>query len=963
MNIEELSKTTGDPTAASRGLERLIDVKPELADRLDQLRPIVALFAGSEFLTDWLITRPEQVDWLLSRSILDKPRNRADMSKNISGLMKEYDPSKALRIFKHRELCRIGARELASMAPLQETLAEWTVVAEVAIDTAVEYVETRAREKYGDPIYTELTDDEPRIASFAVLGLGKLGGSELNISSDIDIMYVHSSDNGTTSGPDQLPLHEYFVRIAREVTTLLNEQNEEGFVFRVDLDLRPEGQYGEITNSIGAMEIYYESWGRQWERQALIKARHCGGSTEVSDEIIDRLHPFVYRKYLDEKALNEIADMKTKIDKSLLTGKSVKNKGDNIKLGKGGIREIEFISQWLQMLHGGRYKNLQTQSTMKALAESEDLGYLSLPHYNDLIDSYIFFRKIENRVQYLRNQQTHSIPKDIDRQNSLAGLMGIDSSDPAKELMEQLKKRRTRIRELFDLFFFRSDEERRETFPTSLGDEETTANWLDSLKFDHPTASARALNLLRNGSSFSHPSDKSIAAFDRFGPVIVAEAIATPWPDNVILGFSNFVESGRNRNLLYDLLDENKSAIKLLAAIFSSSEHLTAILLRQPDLFDRLLGSNPVGAPADRVTYAKELRSVGPTKSHEEKITFINSFRSGESLRLGLRRILDISDRFELMEGLTILAEEYLKAVANLYLNNQSEPDDAPAEWTLIAAGKMGKREMNFGSDLDLLIFYEPKEGRDDGDALDYMNKLAQSIIKNSHTMTTYGAGYQIDMRLRPEGEGGPLVMTYNTMDDYYTNRGQAWERLALVGARAVAGDEQFGKKVLNRLSRFVTEVPLTPREIASIAGIREKIATQKVKQGAIDIKFGKGGLIEIEFICQLLAMNSAADCSVDGPFTISALENARKSKWLDTKTVVELSTAYRFYRSIEDTLRMDREQSVNTIPKDDKILLRRLARSVETKGGGGHLVDQVKQTMDMVREHYLKFIAVRKGS
>ena len=963
MNIEELSKTTGDPHAAVRGLERLLEVKPELGNDLEKLRPIASLFAGSEFLTDWLVTRPDHVDWLLSGSLLDQPRSSADMYANINELMNQHEPNKALRIFKHRELCRIGARELAGMAGLQETLAEWTLVAEVAVDAAVEYVETKAIEKYGDPVYTELTDDEPRIGRFAVLGLGKLGGSELNISSDIDIMYVHSSDNGTTSGDVKIPLHEYFVRIAREVTTLLNEQNEEGFVFRVDLDLRPEGTAGEITNSIGAMEIYYESWGRQWERQALIKARHCGGSAEVNNEIIDRLHPFVYRKYLDEKALDEIAAMKGKIDKSLLTGKSVKKGADNIKLGKGGIREIEFISQALQMLNGGRYKSLQTQSTIKALAESEDLGFLSLPHYNDLMDSYIYFRKIENRVQYLRNQQTHSIPKDSDRRISLAGLMGINSDDPAKELMEQIDKRRNRIRELFDRFFFKSEEEKAEPFPVSLEDEEATIDWLDSLEFDHPTASARALNLMRNGSLFSHPSDKSVAAFDRFGPTIVSEAKATAWPDNVILGFSNFAEARRNRNLFYDLLDKHQPAIKLLAAIFSSSEHLMAVLIRQPDLFDRLLGSNPVGAPADRVTYAKEFRSFPPSTLHKEKITLINSFRSGESLRLGLRRILGISDRFELMKALTILAEEYLKAVANLFLNYQGDTIEPPANWTLIAAGKMGRREMNFGSDLDLLIFYEAKEGHLDTDAFDYVARMAQSIIKDSHTITAYGSGYQIDMRLRPEGEGGPLVMTYNTMDDYYAGRGQAWERLALVGARAVAGDEAFGGKVTQRLNSFITETPLTAGEVASIARIREKIATQKVKRKAIDIKFGRGGLIEIEFICQLIAMEKGIASSVDQPFTITMLELARKEKWLDTETVVELVNAYQFYRSIEDTLRMDREQSVNTIPKDDKILLRRLARSVDSEDGPSHLVEQVKQTMAGVREHYLRFIETRKGT
>jgi len=954
MTPEKLARETANPPGALRGIERLLDARPDLGAALATLSPLHHLFAGSEFLTNWLVSRPEEAGWLLSEGVLYSPRGKKEMSASLAELLKDMEPSKALRRFKHRELCRICARELSGLAGLTETLGEWSDVADIAVDAAIEAAESAALEKYGQPVYTELTDTEKKIARFAALGLGKLGGRELNISSDIDLMFLHTSDNGATSGKHSVAVHEFFVRVAREVKSLLGDVTDEGFVFRVDLDLRPEGEYGEITNSIGAMETYYESWGRQWERQALIKARHCGGDPAQSREMLDRLEPFIYRKYLDQSALGEIAAMKEKIDISLRTKKTVKNTARNIKLGRGGIREIEFIVQALQLLYGAHYTDLKTTSTLGALDICESLGFLSAPHHRDLREAYGFYRRLENRIQYDENRQTHSLPAGRDKLAILGRLMGFDGGDEAARLEKEVDRRRVRVRAIFDLFFEKKEGEEQEpanAFPVSLEDEEATVKWLDTLRFDHPTASARALNLLRNGSSFSHPSVKSTQAFDRFGPFLVAEAASTAWPDHVILGFSNFVLARGARDLLYELLDEHRPVIHLLAAIFSSSAHLTAVLLRQPDILDRFLISDPVERPADRKAYRREFSGYGREKSVAKKMAFINAFRLAESLRLGLRRILDIADRFELMKGLTVLAEEYMRAV--IAIAQETVGQGEGVTWTLIAGGKLGKNEMNFGSDLDLLAFYDGNNGAASG----YLVRLVQEMIRLCGMKTTFGGGYQIDMRLRPEGDSGPLVTSFRAMGEYFTSRGQPWERLALVGARPIAGDGAFGRKVTARMGQFITEPPPGRREAASIAAIREKIAIQKVKHGAVDIKFGRGGLIEIEFICQWLAMGKGAMPPADEPFTISMLRLAGENRWLDRRQLAELERAYILYRSIEDTLRMDREQAVNVIPKNDRILLRRLARSLEAQVSAEGLIDHVTGAMARVRQIYLRFI------
>lgn len=966
--LDDLAATAAAPEAAMEYLRLLTEARPALADKKEILELLVHLFAGSEYLSRWLLARPEEIDWIAEDGCLLRRRPAEEMNAHLEELLGCMAPAAALRRFKHRELVRIAARELSGAEGLERTLEEWSCVASAAIDAAVNVAEREAVEKHGVPLYTTFEGSEQKVARIAVLALGKLGGSELNISSDVDIMFVHSSDNGETSGKEEgagkVALHEFFVKVAREATRLLNEHTEDGTVFRVDLELRPEGGKGEITNSIGAMEIYYESWGQLWERQALIKARHSGGDESVSKEVLERLRPFVYRKYLDQRAIDEIAAMKLKVDQSLNARKGVGGAARDIKLGTGGIREIEFITQALQLLYGARYEEMRARSTLVALDACEALGFLSLPHYHDLKEAYIFLRKLENRLQYHQLTQTHTIPQDEERLAVLGKLMGLDGDSPGEKLLEEVARRRKRVRAIFDLFFAKEKRKPSDVFPVPLDDERATAAWLDSIGFNEPEATARLLNVLRNGKAFTHPSERSKRAFDAFGPYLVAEAAEAPWPDKVILGFERFVEARGARTILYELLNSHRPVIKLLAAVFSSSERLTSILIKQPDILDRLLAADPVGRPADKKFYAKEMEAAASYEGAvEDKMTRLNSFRGSERLRLGVRRILGLSDRFELMEGLTDLAEEYLKAVAKIARAQveaeTGRPDDV--SWTLLAAGKLGRREMNFGSDADMLVFYEGGE-----DAKAYVTKLTQTIIRLSGMMTPYGAGYPLDMRLRPDGEGGPLTRSYHSMLEYYKNRGQVWERIALVGARPVTGDEEFSARVMEAVYDFITNPPLREDESKKIADIRERIAREKVKRGAIDIKFGRGGLIEIEFICQwlLLEKGLAREAAFgERPLTISTLERARREGWLSKKDADKLIEAYTLYRGIEDAVRMDREQAVNTVPQAG-IELRRVARSAGAQGvGPERFLDVVKERMEEARGVYLEFIKERGGA
>ncbi|MDH5637455.1 MAG: bifunctional [glutamate--ammonia ligase]-adenylyl-L-tyrosine phosphorylase/[glutamate--ammonia-ligase] adenylyltransferase [Nitrospinota bacterium] len=955
MNVDDIATMSADPEIVKHRLSHLLQIHPDAAEEMERMALLHGMLAGSEYLVNWLASRHGELGWLLGEGILDMPRSQKEMEENLAGLMALHPTPKAMRYFKHRELARICARELSGAAKLGDTLSEWTQVAETAIHCAATWAMEEARKRYGDPVYTGIDDSEQKLAGFAVIGMGKLGGGELNISSDVDVIYVHTSDRGTTSGPKKVHLHEFFTHVALSTNKLLNDVTEDGFVFRMDLDLRPEGPSGEITNSIGAMETYYESYGRQWERQALIKARHCGGDPAVTEEIMHRLQPFIYRKYMDETALKEIADIKNKIDRSLTTRKSAKSSADDIKLGRGGIREIEFTVQALQLLYGGRNKTLQTRSTLKALAACQAMGLVSMPHYADLRESYIFLRRMENRIQYDGNLQTHIIPANLEKQAALARLMGFAGEDAGEKMMEETSRRRKRVREIFDLFTLEKESEA-ERFPAPLEDEGAIIHWLDSLRFDHPTASARALLLLRDGPAFSHPSEKSQRAFDRFGPELVAKAAASAWPDQVILGFSNYVEAKKGRDQLYSLLDNHRPVIQLLSSVFSSSESLTASLIRQPDIIERLLAADPVGLPADAAGYNAEFSRIMRVTPAKGRLALFNSFKVAENLRLGLRRILGLAEREELMKGLTWLAEEYLAAVIRT-AEESLPPRPQGAMWALVAAGKMGRREMNFGSDMDLIALFDYTGALAEREnAREWVGMLIQKVIKLCGELTSYGYGYQMDMRLRPEGVSAPLVVSLAAAKDYYSGRAGVWERLALVGARPLAGDIKLRERVDDLLRKFV-ESP-SPQDVGLIVAMRDKMTKEKVKRGVVDIKFGQGGLVDVEFICQWLRIDKRFRQEAPEPFTITLLREAKRRKWIDTQMSQTLIRGYGLLRAVEDTVRMNREQALHTIPEWDTALIKRLSRTVETEAGPEKFLDYVKEVMAQVREVFDQFFS-----
>src|SRR3990167_9562316 len=606
--IVDVSANSFDPDRALNNFERFFVAiedanlfKIILSDAERNLRILSYLFSGSQYLTDILIKNPSYASWLINAEILKKSRFKDEMYNDLSYMFSKLvvsgaNPSlsykekvNSLRRFRNREFLRIGLRDLMKEADTIETIEDLSNVADICLQKAYEYCHSELERKYGIPYFEDDLSDLKKRCEFVILAMGKHGGRELNFSSDIDLLYLYSSDRGMTSGVEshdgkienQITNHEYFVQLSRMITKIVSEITEEGYTFRIDLDLRPEGKSGDITNSLRSAEIYYESWGETWERQALLKCRPAAGSIALGRKFIEMVKPFIFRKYLDFSALREIKEMKEKINKSL------EQKGSgriNVKLGYGGIREIEFIVQSFQLIYGGKEKWFRERNSMRALHRISEKGLLSYAEYFSLSNAYLFLRDLENRIQFFSGRQTHDIPDEPYEQLILSrkmsrgthpvnGSQKPELKNPESKLMDLYNYHTKNVRKIYDNLFSAEIYDVTEAMEGELQwqiDIDDTASSIAMLKqigFKSPEMSRRNLILMRDGGAFAHPTIRSKRYFNQMMPSLLRECTKLPDPDLSINNFEKFVDAGRVREGIYSVLSKSEVAVRSLCSL------------------------------------------------------------------------------------------------------------------------------------------------------------------------------------------------------------------------------------------------------------------------------------------------------------------------------------------------------------------------------------------------------------
>ncbi|WP_455376155.1 bifunctional [glutamate--ammonia ligase]-adenylyl-L-tyrosine phosphorylase/[glutamate--ammonia-ligase] adenylyltransferase [Kaarinaea lacus] len=833
--------------------------------------------------------------------------------------MAQFDSEKelfqCLRQFRNREMLRIAWRDLCGHTDLIQTMADLSGLADACLAETLHYLHHKLVAELGQP-----QDKQGRSQRMLVLAMGKLGAHELNYSSDIDLIFAYPEPGETQGTSRSISNEEFFIRLSKQLITALDARTEDGFVFRVDMRLRPFGDSGPLCISLDALENYYQSHGREWERYAFIKARVVSGDPDPSNELVSMLRPFVYRRYLDYGVYESLREMKQLI----VTEVKRKKLKDNIKLGAGGIREIEFIGQVFQLIRGGRNHELQQKQILHTLDLLSERRLLPQYVVDELKTAYIFLRTSEHRLQQLRDAQTHVLPINEDERLLLALSMGFNDW---KSYLQQLEFHRQRVHGHFNQVFespqiSQSGEEDISIQLKQLWmqkiDEDSAKKLLASSGYQDSEEAFRQIKAFASSSKLKALSKTGRQRLDGLMPLIIAAVAPSPDAHQVLGRIIELIQSISRRSSYLSLLLENPMALSQLVRLCSSSSWIAHQLTRHPLLLDELLDPRTLYQPPNKEQLAADMANrIAPVASDdlEQQMDVLRHFKQANVLRVAAA---DISGAVPLMivsDHLTYIAETVVTAALDMAwqhmvtrhgLPGGFSDDSQSTHFSIIAYGKMGGIELSYGSDLDLVFLYDadPNSMTNGPKAVAnsvFYARLGQRLIHILTAFTPAGNLYDVDMRLRPSGESGLLVTSIDTYREYQANKAWTWEHQALVRARPVAGDQE----VIAEFEQVRQEILARPREIEQlkqdVVDMRERMRKELVRSepGFFDLKQGEGGITDIEFMVQYMVLASAA--SYNGLTTYSdnirILDSIAENGLMEKLECDELADTYRAFR------------------------------------------------------------------
>jgi glutamate-ammonia-ligase adenylyltransferase len=956
-----------DPDLALAGVERYVDGAGEIPAEHDLLEALVLLAGASRMIPALLAREPKLLRRAARSPYLLRPRPEPELRRVLARAARRLAPEdvdgfhRLLRRVRAREVVRISLRDLRR-ARVREVTGELSALATSCLDTAIRFHDRRLRARHGAP--AGLAGREPG-AGFCALAMGKLGARELNFSSDIDLIYVYDRD-GETEGEKPITHFAYYAKLAELVTEAIAKPTEDGFVFRVDLNLRPDGQNGPIVNSRHAAELYYQSFGRTWERNALVKASPGAGDLAVGEELLRHLDPFIWRRSLDLTVVQEIQAMKARIDaRAGAEGK------DDLKLGKGGIREAEFFVSALQLLHAGRDETraLRERAVLPALDRLLFNGVVPPKDRDDLADAYLFLRRAEHRIQMLDGAQTHRLPPRGERL-SLARSMGYATEE---DLEAALAAHRERVARLFgDLLGTSAGEVPLDPDLALLADPQVERERRAEIAIrrglvDPDRVLAAIDAMARRRTPFSPLGDPAAAV------ALVSDALATPDPDQALSHLSDFAAALKAPEPYFRMLAEHRRVARLLLSLFGTTDFLSKRFLRHPELIDMLLREDQVLLEKDRDTFQREiderLGAMDPALPIddllERQLGELRRYKNEEVLRIAIHDIAGTIDLARVSGQLTDLAEASLqRCLALAEAEAAAKGVSPPGRLCVIGMGKLGGGELGYHSDLDLIFLY-PGSGATAGH--ERYPRLAQRLMSFLQMPLREGRLYQIDTRLRPSGNQGALVIGTEAFTRYHTGggndgapvRSQLWERQALLRARHVAGDPQIFAEIHERVL-----VPVVygrredrPALAAEIRRMRERMETEIGRESSRgkNPKTGHGGLVDVEFAAQFLQLAYGHDHpAVRAGSTPVALRKLRQAGLLREAEFAALAEGYDFLRRVELRLRIVHDFAIDHLPEEGP-QLRQLARRLGYAGPdpGGRFLGEYARITAAVRQAF----------
>jgi glutamate-ammonia-ligase adenylyltransferase len=1002
---------------ALAGCERLLEVTPDATTlgtlAVDQLADLFTVLGGSQSLSNAL--RSAEGRWMeLLRASRVAPTRAAvyheeQLRAGVGGSWESF----ATRLRQHcrREYLRIGLADLTGRYNVETTMAQLSELAAGLFGAAYHWARRHLHEQYGEfvPARPQPSALSPQPSqrpqdSFVVLALGKLGGGELNFSSDVDVMYLYASESEATAGGPRgtLQAREFFTRLAELITRTLQEVTPAGFAFRVDLRLRPEGVNGPIVNSLNDALIYYEAYGQTWERSALIQARPIAGELDLGERFLREVRPFIYRRYLDYTTIADMKEMKARVESRM----SDKVGRGNVKLGRGGIREIEFLVQVLQLVHGGRDERVRGRGSLPTLERLTQAGYLPAEEGEALMRAYRFLRNVEHKIQIVHQLQTHTLPTDARERETLARRLGYRGEGVVAQLWADLDRHGDRVRRAFEKLFYEPAAETRRSADAeviellqTLDNREASIRRLQALGFRQPDTSYDDLLLLRDGPPSAPARAGRKKMLYEIAPSSLRMILQSADPDLALRNVVTFISSVGARTSFLALLRENPATLRMLVDLFGGSQFLANAFIRRPELLDTLVRADLVRVHRTPEDLGTELQALLPRDGDfEESLEVLRRFRNQEFLRIGINDLQSVLRLGEVSTELTTLAEVCLRSACTIAARDicaRYGSAELPGQMVVLALGKLGGRELNYNSDLDLIFVYDEAQPSPLADGLnqhvvidgsqetsaasqhvrrspppktsarrrkplecgrragpgatagaqplsvsvhEFFSKLAQRLITVLQVTTREGIVYRIDTRLRPSGHSGPLVSSLESFRRYHETSARLWERQALIKARPVAGTPALQERVAAIVDAFVYRAALTAEDVREIRRLRWRMERELAKESheRVNIKTGRGGLVDVEFLTQMLQLHyGARKPRARIGSTLGALEALAQIGVLSAQDHALLVDGYRFLRRVENSLRLAYDRPVEDLDKT-RMDLRPVAKRMGYDGGAG---------------------------
>jgi len=939
-NLAEALAACAAPDAALVRLERFLErtlsretVLALMADVPRYTQLLLTILDQSHYLTDIVCRNPEYMSWLWQEAELEQAQPREALAAALHhqlGAVAAFEAQcRIIRRFHRREMLRIAARDLFVHASVASVTADLSNLADATLEGALEAAAADLYVRYGRPMRCS---DARRESTFGIMALGKLGGRELNFSSDVDLIFLYAAEGDTSGGHSGVMGNaEFYQKLGERVIRALAEHTEEGHVFRVDMRLRPYGNAGPLTVSLESAVGYYESAGDAWERQALIKCRPSAGDLALCREFIERTRPFVYPRYFDDETLEAICDMK-RLSEAEVAGRG--RTGIEVKLGRGGIRDIEFTVQMLQMLHGGRIPELRAVNTLEAIVALGERGLLRPFEASALASNYAFLREIEHRLQIEGGQQRHVLPETSVKRDEFARRLGYPDGESFLSAYQDRTRETRAILERFlavkgagtlwvaDLL-------------NPLSDGEEGVARLGAMGFAAPEKARGELLLLANGPPERPHSAHVRQHFASVAPALLEALARAGDPDASLVRLGQILATVAAPGVIYDVLRWSPEFCGHLVTLVSNSRYLTEILIRDPALFETFSSERVLAASRSREDLKGELAYLSQAYDSEAALYRL---RNGETLRIGMRELMLNTTVLDVGRELSVLADVCVEQIVQRARALAAARHGlSEARFAVLGLGKLGGQELNYGSDLDLVFVYEGGAGVDSGA---YFAEVGTQAIRLLKEPTQYGFLYDVDARLRPDGSKGVLAVSSNRFSQYFTEEAQAWERLALMKIRAIAGDLDFAEKIAEQGRAIAFARPMKPDEAVHTEALQRKLAQNA---SPLDLKKGEGGLAEIEFAVRMRQLQYAADVPelVRGD-VLGAIDVLVLNTLLDAEAFGALTLTYLLFRRIENRIRM-MDGRPNSVVPESAIERADLAKRIGIEGDLAELVVEHK--------------------